>query len=63
MDVNSIGMPTTRPVQAQSSTPSPDHAEVPGAKNYEGTTADLDKVNTSKSTLPEGIGATVDKTA
>lgn len=63
MDVNAIGMPTNRPVQAQSSTPAPEQAEVPGAKNYEGTTSDLDKVNTSKSTLPEGTGTTVDKTA
>ncbi len=63
MDVNAIGMPTNRPVQAQSSTPSPEQSEVPGAKNYEGTTGDLDKVNTSKSSLPEGVGAKVDKTA
>lgn len=63
MDVNAIGMPTTQPVQAQSSTPAPEHTEVPGAKNYQGTTADLDKVNTSKSTLPEGVGEKVDKTA
>jgi hypothetical protein len=63
MDVNAIGMPTSRPVQAQSSTPSPEQSEVPGAKNYEGTTSDLDKVNTSKSSLPEGVGAKIDKTA
>lgn len=63
MDVNAIGMPTNRPVQAQSSTPAPEHSEVPGARSYEGTTSDLDKVNTSKSTLPEGVGETVDKTA
>lgn len=63
MDVNSIGMPTNRPVQTQSSTPSPEQSEVPGAKNYEGSTSDLDKVNTSKSTLPEGVGEKVDKTA
>jgi hypothetical protein len=63
MDVNAIGMPTNRPVQAQSSTPAPEQAEVPGARNYSGTTSDLDKVNTSKSTLPEGVGEKVDKTA
>jgi hypothetical protein len=63
MDVNSIGMPTMRPVQAQSSTPVPAHTEVPGAKNYEGSAADLAKVNTSKSTLPEDVGQRVDKTA
>jgi hypothetical protein len=63
MDVNAIGMPTNRPVQAQSSTPAPEHSEVPGARNYEGTAADVDKVNTSKSTLPEGVGEKVDKTA
>jgi hypothetical protein len=63
MDVNAIGMPTNRPVMAQSSTPAPEQSEVPGARNYEGSTADLEKVNTSKSTLPEGVGAKVDKTA
>jgi len=63
MDVNAIGMPTNRPVLAQSSTPQPEQNEVPGAKNYDGTTSDLEKVNTSKSSLPEGVGAKVDKTA
>ena len=63
MDVNAIGMPTNRPVQAQSSTPTPEQTEVSAAKTYEGTTSDLDKVNNSKSTLPEGTGTTVDKTA
>jgi hypothetical protein len=63
MDVNAIGMPTSRPVQAQSSTPAPEQVEVAGARNYQGTTADLEKVNTSKSTLPEGVGEKVDKTA
>ena len=63
MDVNAIGMPTNRPVISQSSTPSPDQNEVPGTKNYEGTTSDLDKVNTAKSALPDGIGSKVDKTA
>jgi hypothetical protein len=59
MDVNAIGMP----VLAQSSTPAAEQNEVPGAKAYDGTTGDLDKVNTSKSSLPEGVGAKVDKTA
>jgi len=63
MDVNAIGMPTNRPVLAQSSTPAPEQSEVPGAKNYDGTSSDLDKVNTSKSTLPDGVGAKIDKTA
>jgi hypothetical protein len=63
MDVNAIGMPTNRPVPAQSSTPAPEQSEVPGAKNYDGTSSDLDKVNTSKSTLAEGVGAKIDKTA
>ena len=63
MDVNAIGMPTNRPVLAQSSTHAPEQSEVPGAKNYDGTSSDLDKVNTSKSTLPEGVGAKLDKTA
>jgi hypothetical protein len=63
MDINAIGMPTSRPVQAQSSTPAPEHSEVPGAKNYEGSTADLAKVNTAKSALPEGVGDKLDKTA
>jgi hypothetical protein len=63
MDVNAIGMPTSRPVQAQSSTPAPEQFEVPGAKSYEGSTSDLDKVNTSKSTLPDGVGGKVDKSA
>ena len=63
MDVNAIGMPTNRPVQTQSSTPSLEQTEVAGAKNYEGTTSDLAKVNTAKSTLPEGVGENIDKTA
>ena len=63
MDINAIGMPTNRPVQAQSSTPSPEHRDVPGARSYDGSTADLEKVNTSKSALPEGVGSRVDKTA
>jgi hypothetical protein len=63
MDVNAIGMPTNRPVLAQSSTPAPEQNEVPGAKNYDGATSDLDKVNTSKSSVPEGVGTKVDKTA
>jgi hypothetical protein len=63
MDVNAIGMPTNRPVITQSSTPAPEQNEVPGATTYDGTTGDLDKVNTSKSSLPEGVGAKVDKTA
>ena len=63
MDVNAIGMPTTRPVMAQSSTPVPEHAIVPGAKNYSGSTADLGKVNTSKSSLPDGVGEKIDRSA
>lgn len=63
MDINAIGMPTNRPVQSQSGTPAPEQSEVPGAKNYDGTTSDLDKVNSSKSTLPEGVGTRVDKSA
>ena len=63
MDVNAIGMPTNRPVQTQSSTPTPEQSDVPGAGNYEGSTNDLDKVNTAKSSLPEGVGEKIDKTA
>jgi hypothetical protein len=63
MDVNAIGMPTSRPVQAQSSTPQPATTEVPGARNYVGDATDLPKVNNAKAELPEGVGSTVDKTA
>lgn len=63
MDVNAIGMPTNRPVQTQSSTPKPEDSEVPGAKAYAGSSADLGKVNTAKSSVPEGVGTRVDKTA
>ena len=63
MDVNAIGLPTNRPLLTQSSTPAPEESQVPGAKNYAGSSSDLDKVNTAKSSLPEGVGAKVDKTA
>jgi hypothetical protein len=63
MDVNAIGLPTNRPVQTQPSTPSFEHQEVAGAKNYDGGSSDLAKVNTAKSSLPEGVGSKVDKTA
>jgi hypothetical protein len=63
MDVNAIGMPTNRPLMAQSSPPSAEATDVPDAKNYAGTQSDLAKVNTAKSELPDGVGAKVDKTA
>jgi hypothetical protein len=63
MDVNAIGMPTNRPLLEQSSATPPTTTEVPGAKNYSGDTGDLDKVNTAKSALPDGVGTKVDKTA
>ena len=63
MDVNAIGMPTNRPLLEQSSATPSTVTEVPGATTYDGTTGDLDKVNTSKSSLPDGVGAKVDKTA
>jgi hypothetical protein len=63
MDVNAMGMPTNRPVLTQSSTPAPEQSEVAGAKNYDGGTSELDKVNTAKAELPDGVGAKVDKTA
>lgn len=63
MDVNAIGMPTHRVVLDQSSTPQPEAAAVPGAKNYVGDTSDLGKVNNAKAELPNGVGGRVDKSA
>ncbi len=60
MEVNSIGLPTTR--STVSTQPAVDAKEVPGAKNYVGNADDLSKVNTAKSSLPEGVGARVDST-
>jgi hypothetical protein len=54
MDVNSIGMPTTRPAPVAPPV-EPKTPEVPPS--------DLEKVNTAKSSLPDGVGAKVDKTA
>jgi hypothetical protein len=54
MDVNSIGMPTNRPAPV-APPPEPKTPEVPPS--------DLEKVNTAKSTLPDGVGTRVDKTA
>jgi hypothetical protein len=54
MDVNSIGMPTTRPAPV-APPPEPTRPETPPS--------DLEKVNTAKSSLPEGVGSKVDKTA
>ena len=46
MDVNSIGMPTNRPAPV-APPPEPKTPEVPPS--------DLEKVNTAKSTLPDGV--------
>ena len=59
MDVNAIGLPTNRPLLEQPVPPT----DVPGVKNYDGAASDLDKVNTAKSALPDGVGTKVDKTA
>jgi hypothetical protein len=53
MDINAIGMPTNRPAPVPSESPEP--KPVP--------TRDPTTVNSSKSTLPEGVGTRVDKTA
>ena len=54
MDINAIGMPTNRPVPVPAAV-SPEPKPVP--------TRDPTTVNSSKSTLPEGVGTRVDKTA
>ena len=54
MDVNSIGMPTTRPAPV---------APPVETKTPEVPPSDLEKVNTAKSALPDGVGGKVDKTA
>lgn len=63
MDVNAMGLPTSRPVQTQSSTPQPSAVVTPVADNYAGDTGAEAKVNTGKAALPEGVGANVDKAA
>ena len=54
MDVNSIGMPTTRPAPVAPPV-EPKTPEVPPSA--------LETVNTAKSALPDGVGSKVDKTA
>jgi hypothetical protein len=56
MDINAIGMPTNRPAPVP-----PSAAESPETKAV--TTRDTTTVNSSKSTLPDGVGTRVDKTA
>ena len=55
MDINAIGMPTNRPAPVPRAAESPEPKLVP--------TRDPSTVNSSKSTLPEGVGTRVDKTA
>lgn len=58
MDINAIGMPTNRPAPVPPSAAATENAETKAV-----TTPDPATVNTSKSTLPEGVGTKVDKTA